>query len=693
MKSKEENSPIRTPGVKERETSSGRGSLTRPLVVLLVAVSVVLAALSYTTQKLVVLRAFDRIERDGALRDLTRCEAGIYRDLELLDNFVNDWAAWDDTCTFIEKPNKEFEDANLIVETYEHGQLNFIGLFNTANDLVWGEGRSTGSLEIIDVSDVCAKISDPLTELTAFRDLNDSRVGVILSKLGPMLIAIRPIITSKQEGPIRGALAMGRLLTPAEISNLAERAQVQLNIWAARDERMPEAGRAMISRSQGEASAPEILSADTKMLHAYDLLPDLFGNPGLVLRVDVPRNVTLQGNFAAGIATATSVIGGILMMVAAAWGIRQRVLVPLQRMAEHAERIGEHGNLKDKLGYARNDEIGVLADAFDGMVAAISETRQQLLTAAHRSGMADVAGEVLHNVGNAVNAANSSLEMLEERASDSKLVGLQKATDLLQSQTHRAAEFFSEDTRGPKLIDYLSKVTQHLQMEFAENRTSLRRLRQTIRHIQGIIAQQQVYSRSSEFTMEVDLAGLINEALDINEYQIKQLNVEVETDAGGISTLSLNRGKLSQVLVNLVRNALEAMQESESSRKLSVVASRLDQACVCIEISDTGAGIPDEIRANLFQQGFTTKPTGNGIGLHFCSNALQSMGGRIDVLSAGSGAGTTFRVSLPDVIVDDDVESTKHQEQVPRQCQEKRKASRVSGMSVAVSAGHPEIPK
>ena len=150
--------------------------------------------------------------------------------------------------------------------------------------------------------------------------------------------------------------------------------------------------------------------------------------------------------------------------------------------------------------------------------------------------------------------------------------------------------------------------------------------------------------------MDIELDDLINEALDLNEYQLAELNVEVEIRAKGIPTLRLNKGKFSQVLVNLVRNALDAMRDQDRYRKLTIAASRSGRAGLVIEISDTGAGISDEVRTKLFQQGFTTKSTGNGIGLHFCSNTVQSMGGKIDVLSEGPETGAIFRILLPEAI-------------------------------------------
>ncbi len=391
------------------------------------------------------------------------------------------------------------------------------------------------------------------------------------------------------------------------------------------------------------------------------MISDISGNPAILLRVNVPRTITSQGKVAAAVATLSSVAGGLLMVVGAGLMIRRLVIKPVELMAKHAREVGEKGNLKSRLGFARDDEIGVMANAFDHMVESIAESRRKLLDAAHRSGMADVASEVLHNIGNAMNSANASLERLEENAAGPKLDGLQKANALLQSQSGRSAEFFAQDPRGPKLIDYFGKITGSLQQESGENRQILGRLRETIRHIQRIITQQQSNARPSEFVQELDARELIAEAIEINRDIIEAGSIEMDIRVADLPKLTLCKSKTSQVLINLIRNAVDAMKNHPGQHRLTVVAKLAEENGLAIEIGDTGVGIKETDRPSLFTQGFTTKTDGNGIGLHFCANALHSMGGRIMIHSDGPGLGTVARIWFPGVIPSDEAQSSPSQ--------------------------------
>jgi two-component system sensor kinase FixL len=98
-------------------------------------------------------------------------------------------------------------------------------------------------------------------------------------------------------------------------------------------------------------------------------------------------------------------------------------------------------------------------------------------------------------------------------------------------------------------------------------------------------------------------------------------------------------------LINLMRNAMEAMRDSEK-RELLVQTSLDANGWVCVEVADTGTGIPDEIATQLFKPFMTTKPEGMGIGLSISKRIVESHGGQITARKNESG-GTTFRFTLP----------------------------------------------
>jgi C4-dicarboxylate-specific signal transduction histidine kinase len=102
---------------------------------------------------------------------------------------------------------------------------------------------------------------------------------------------------------------------------------------------------------------------------------------------------------------------------------------------------------------------------------------------------------------------------------------------------------------------------------------------------------------------------------------------------------------LQQVILNLMRNACEAMTQSER-RELEVVTTRLDDETIEIAVADCGPGLPDEIAEHLFEPFHTTKRSGMGLGLSICRSIVEAHGGRLQY-QPNHGGGAIFRIRLP----------------------------------------------
>ena len=625
-------------------------SLRNRVAALLVALSIVLVAIMYAAQELVVMPAFADLERTGADRNVSRCLESMERDLESISNMANDWASWDDSYQFVIDGNEKFSDSNLVDESFSNAHLNFICFVNRERKIVWGEVRDHATLALIDVPDLFAAITAAECPLTGHKEVTDSLSGVLVTSQGPMLVASRPIITTRHTGPIRGSLIMGRFLDADEIKSLADRTQVALTSWTiGQDELPPEALRILDSKSRPDTTHIETLNRNT--LYAYRVVDDVYGKQAMVWRIDVPREITHQGRVAARVATAGSLVGGAATLMVM-WILLQRGVVdPLSHLVEHVVHVGKSGNLKARLNLTRTDEIGKLANEFDQMAEHLSEYRKKVLDSAHRSGMEEVASEVLHNVGNAVNSAGCCVETLRDRLSESKTAGLERAVTLLRQQAPHAAEFFSNDPRGPKLLSYLGDVNDALHQEQSDQKQDIERLFDTIRHIRDVIAAQQTYTGQAEFRQEVDITDLVDEVLLLNHDQLIANRIQVAVDVSDVPDLVLNKSKTTQVLVNLVRNAIQAMEASCEPRVLSISAYVIENHGVEIDVADTGHGFDQESQTKLFAHGYTTKPKGNGFGLHYCANAVHAAGGHISATSPGPGQGAVFRVRLFEVAI------------------------------------------
>ncbi len=149
-----------------------------------------------------------------------------------------------------------------------------------------------------------------------------------------------------------------------------------------------------------------------------------------------------------------------------------------------------------------------------------------------------------------------------------------------------------------------------------------------------------------------NLAKMIEEACALALVGARQSGVQVTMAFESTSTQVLaDKIQVQQVLLNLVRNAIEAMQEVDR-RVLTLSTHRLDKETARIDVADTGPGIAPEIAEQLFQPFVTTKQTGMGVGLSICRTIVESHGGRIWV-DPNPGGGVIFRMTLKIIAVEE----------------------------------------
>jgi C4-dicarboxylate-specific signal transduction histidine kinase len=262
--------------------------------------------------------------------------------------------------------------------------------------------------------------------------------------------------------------------------------------------------------------------------------------------------------------------------------------------------------------------------------------------------MAEVATSVLHNVGNVLNSVNVSTNLLADGFRRSKIPGLAKAAALLRENAHDLPAFFGKDSRGKKLADYLQQLAVQLIEEHASMLKELQELTGNVGHIKEIVAMQQSYAQVSGVAECVLVSDLLEDAVRMNTGAFVRHNVQVDREFGPEPVaITVDKHKVLQILVNLLRNAKYACDDSgRSDKRLKVRIVRSEQR-VSISVEDNGVGIPVENMTRIFNHGFTTRKTGHGFGLHSGALAAKELGGTLRVHSDGPGTGATFTLELP----------------------------------------------
>ena len=277
----------------------------------------------------------------------------------------------------------------------------------------------------------------------------------------------------------------------------------------------------------------------------------------------------------------------------------------------------------------------------------LEQVHQQLLDASRKAGMAEVATEVLHNVGNVLNSVNVSATVVQERIGKSRVAGLAKAIALLQENESDLATYLGSDPRGKLLPAYLRQLSESMQADQDASIRELHFLRQNIDHIKVIVAMQQDFATASGVVESVNVRQLLEDSLRIDQSSLLRHGVRVIHEIDDVPLLMLDRHKVLQILVNLVSNARHACKDSgRPDKRLTLRLSSADGR-VRLAVIDNGAGIAAENLARIFNHGFTTRKDGHGFGLHSGALAAKALGGSLLAHSDGIGLGATFTLELP----------------------------------------------
>ena len=280
--------------------------------------------------------------------------------------------------------------------------------------------------------------------------------------------------------------------------------------------------------------------------------------------------------------------------------------------------------------------------------AELKKVHRELLDASRRAGMAEVATGVLHNVGNVLNSVNVSASVIAAQLKQSKMPYLALATGLLKEHASDLGNFVTIDPKGKQLPGYFISLSEKLVEEQKTLLSEATSLQKNIEHIKDIVATQQSYAKGAGMTERVKVEEMVQDALRMNEASLLRHEVRViKQYPDELPEIIVDRHKVIQILVNLIRNAKFACEDAAFEDRKVVIGITLDTEWVKIFVQDNGVGIPPENLTRIFNHGFTTRKNGHGFGLHSGALAAKQMRGTLMAQSDGPGKGARFTLQLP----------------------------------------------
>jgi signal transduction histidine kinase len=289
---------------------------------------------------------------------------------------------------------------------------------------------------------------------------------------------------------------------------------------------------------------------------------------------------------------------------------------------------------------------------------------EQQLQSAREEGMTQVSTGIIHNIGNAVTIAKLTINGLLDKIAYKKeerpeTLVLEEMIPRMRKELKAGnlEKFLKEDQIGQQYFDIIGELMEHLGNDASEASKLLQSLSDKLFHISEIIELQQRFVGELGTENMTQLSGVIGSSVTIFEESFNKRGFKITTDlAKDVSEVLVDSSMITQVYINIIKNAVEAMASENNTDKqyelkIGLKKEKRDSKMYAVTtIEDNGPGIPEDIREKIFKFGFSTKTEENtssrGIGLHFCVDSVTKYGGSIE-LDSKVGKGSTFKISLP----------------------------------------------
>jgi len=279
----------------------------------------------------------------------------------------------------------------------------------------------------------------------------------------------------------------------------------------------------------------------------------------------------------------------------------------------------------------------------------LEKANRDLREMSRLAGMAEAATGVVHNVGNVLNGVNVSTDLLAQGLRKLPIDPLGKLCELLHQHSGDLSVFMTQHAQGRHVIEFLDALHGSFSASRNQMLNELGSLTQCVGHIKEIVSIQQSYATMRGLVEDIEVEGIVEDALKMSQGAFLRHGVTIERHFGPTPKITGERGKILQILHNLLRNAKYALDDRGGSaeKTIEVRIEMGEIGMVRIVVTDNGVGIVPENLTRIFAQGFTTRKGGHGFGLHSSANAAQEMRGSLHAKSDGLGTGASFVLELP----------------------------------------------
>jgi diguanylate cyclase (GGDEF)-like protein/PAS domain S-box-containing protein len=357
--------------------------LRSKVVLIIVGIFLFYGVVDYGIMRSILFPGFLSLEKEQAVKDAKRVEQAIDREMYHLDSLAHDWAAWDDTYTFVKSPSQDYLESNFPITSFTINNLNLIYIYDKEGKVIWGEIRDLETEAEITVDSLPKDRLPETHPLISYKtdngQLSNANVaGIYLTEKGPMLIVARPILNSSSVGPSRGTMVLGRFLTAPVINSLAEQTGVDFELFPLQTDSLLATHRDILTQLSDQSQYLSIISIDGEQTEVYTTYSDIAGNRALLIKSKLPRKIVAKGIATIRYTMLSILVAGLGSLIVILLLLQWAILKPITKLTRHAIEVRQTGDLSIRLSGSREDEIGTLAGEFDSMLIKLEDSSAEL---------------------------------------------------------------------------------------------------------------------------------------------------------------------------------------------------------------------------------------------------------------------------------------------------------------------------
>lgn len=348
-------------------------SVRSKILVAVLASILAFSLIIYLISTQVLLESYLAIERQETVQNVRRATDAIneFSNQQLIK--LSDWAAWDEAYAYVENRDEAWVEETV----YDTGMANLdINLFAFSDE--------EGKIFFIEMVDIMERVNVATATAAAYfaehpdlidhDEIGEKTQGLVMLPDGPMILVSLPQVTSEGTGPIQGSITFGRYLNADKITQFSDITHLGITTYPYAFPDLPED----VNRARDALGTQErtvVIPEDQSTIAGYTVLPDLYGNPALIVKVETPRPIYAQGRVTFTLFIVIGALALLLFGIMIIFLIERFVVSRFVALTKGVERINTVRDLSIRVSGGAQDEVGRLADRINRMLTWLSEAR------------------------------------------------------------------------------------------------------------------------------------------------------------------------------------------------------------------------------------------------------------------------------------------------------------------------------